>query len=231
MTKRFHPITDEIRQYLDTTRDHFDLVVVNLPEVTSSVFNRYYTVEFYEKVKASLRDGGVLGISIAGNETVMGAELVSLGASARKTLERVFAHLVLVPGDQTWLLASDSRDLTGDPALLRDRFAAVEGSQRVFPAAGLLSVYLPERAAQAVQSYEKTDLPPELLLNRDARPLTHLYSLLLAARQSGASLTRLVKLLALSGWVPFVVPILVFVALRLWALATCRGQGREVELR
>ncbi len=228
--RRFHPVTDEIRQYLDATKDHFDLVIINLPEATGSLFNRYYTVEFDETVKASLRDGGVLSINIAGNETVMGAELVSLGASAKKTLERIFAHLVLVPGDQTWLLASDSRNLTGDPALLRDRFAAIEGSPKVFPSAGLLSVYLPERAAQALQSYEKTDLPPELLINRDARPLTYLYGLLLAARQSGASLTRVVKLLALSGWMPFAVPILAFVALRVWALATRRRQGPESSL-
>ena len=77
------------------------------------------------------------------------------------------------------------------------------------------------RSRHAVQqSYEKVDLPQELLVNRDARPLTHLYGLLLAARQSGASVTRFVTLLAISGWIPFVVPILVFVALRTWALAT-----------
>ncbi|MCX5644652.1 MAG: 4Fe-4S binding protein [Phycisphaerae bacterium] len=222
--RRFHPVADEIRRYLNGTRDHFDLVIVNLPETTSSVFNRYYTVEFYETVKAALHDGGVLGISLAGNETVMGAELVSLGASAKKTLEQVFSNLVLVPGDQTWLIVSDAQVLTGDPALLRDRFAALDGSQKVFPPAGLLSIYLPDRAAQAMQSYEKVDLSRELLINRDSRPLTHLYGLLLAARQSGVSITRFVKLLVISGWLPFVIPILVFAALRTWALT--RQPGR-----
>jgi ABC-type Na+ transport system ATPase subunit NatA len=38
-----------------------------------------------------------------------------------------------------------------------------------------------DRAAAAVESYSKADLPERLLVNRDARPLTHLYSLLLAA--------------------------------------------------
>jgi len=220
---RFGPVEGETRRYLDTRQDHFDLVIVNLPDVTSSTFNRYYTVEFYKRVKASLRDGGVISVSIAGGEGVLGAELVGLGASVEKTLAQVFSHLVLVPGDQTWLIASDSPNLTGDPALLRDRFAALEGSQEVFPPAGLLSVYQPEVATRIRQSYQKAGLPHELLVNRDARPLTHLYALLLAARQAGASFTRLVTLLALSGWTPFLVPILVFIALRAGVLATPRG--------
>jgi predicted membrane-bound spermidine synthase/Na+-translocating ferredoxin:NAD+ oxidoreductase RnfG subunit len=220
--RRFHPVEGEMRQYLDTRQNHFDVIAVNLPEVTSSALNRYYTVEFYERVKASLREGGVIGVSIAGGEDVLGAELVSLGASVHKTLAQVFSDLVLVPDDQTWLIASGSRSLTGDPALLRDRFAALEGSHKVFPPAGLLSVYQPEVATRIRQSYEKANLPQELLVNRDTRPLTHLYALLLAARQSGVSLTRFVTLLALSGWIPFLVPTAIFIALRAWALATPR---------
>ncbi len=224
--KRLRPITGEMRQYLGDEQGHFDLAIVNLSDVTGSAFNRYYTLEFYRRLKTSLRPGGVVAVSIAGGENVLGAELAGLGASAKMTLERAFAHLVLVPGEQTWLLASDAQDLTGDPAAARDRFLAIAGAQKVFPATGLLSLYLPDRAAQVLQSYQKTDLPSELLLNRDSRPLTHLYGLLLAARQSGASVTRLVKLLTVSGWLPFIVPILVFVALRIWALGGS-GRGRR----
>jgi predicted membrane-bound spermidine synthase/Na+-translocating ferredoxin:NAD+ oxidoreductase RnfG subunit len=224
--KRFHRIAEEARRYLDATKDHFDIIIVNLPDVTSSAFNRYCTVEFYRKIRTSLRDGGIVSVRIAGGEDTMGAELVSLGASAKKTLENVFSNLVLVPGEQTWLIASDATGLTGDPAVLRDRFAAMEGVQKLFPPAGLLSAYLPDRAARALQSYEKADLPPGLLVNRDTRPLAHLYGLLLAARQSGASVTRFVKLLAVSGWIPFVIPILVFAVLRTWAV-TGQPTGRR----
>ncbi len=224
--QRFHPVEGELRRYLDMRQGQFDLVIVNLPEVTSSAFNRYYTMEFYQRVKASLRNGGVISVGIAGGEGVLGAELVSLGASVQKTLGQVFANLVLVPGDQTWLIASDSQSLTGDPAIVRDRFAAVAGAPKVFPPAALLSVYQPEVATRIRQSYERANLPPELLINRDKRPLTHLYALLLAARQSGASLTRFVTLLAIGGWIPFLVPILIYTALRTWALAAPKDHLR-----
>jgi predicted membrane-bound spermidine synthase/Na+-translocating ferredoxin:NAD+ oxidoreductase RnfG subunit len=216
---RFHPVQSEIRSYLADAMDRFDLVVVNLPDATASTLNRYHTVEFYERLKASLRADGVVAVSIAGGENVLGTELASLGASARATLATVFSNRVLAPGDQTWLIASDSQDLTDDPATARDRFAAMEGSQRIFPPAGLLSIYLPDQIAQATNAYDKAGLPMELLVNRDSRPLAHLYGLLLAARQSGASVTRFVRLLMLAGWLPFLVPVFVFIVLRMLAMA------------
>jgi len=222
---RFHLVADEIRRYLEGARDSFDVVILSLSDVTGSTFNRYYTAEFYERIQAALHPTGVIAVGIPGGEDVMGDELVGLGASTRRTLGEVFANQVLVPGQQTWLIASAAGTLTGDPAVLRDRFASMAGSQRVFPAAGLLSVYLPDRAVEATRAYEKADLPERLLINRDSHPLASLYGLSLAARQSGASVTRFIRLLALSGWLPFAVPIFVFVALRVLAMTEPRRDG------
>lgn len=214
---RFHSVTGEVRRYLSDAKDGFDLVMVNLANAAGSAFNRYYTVEFYERVRSSLRWGGALAVAIVGGENVMGAELAALGTSTRATLAEVFGSQVLVPGEQTWWIASDSAELTDDPAALRDRFASIEGSERVFPPAGLLSVYLPDQIARATAAYDKVDLAEGLAVNRDSRPLTYLYGLLLAARQSGASVARFVGLLALAGWVPFLIPVVVFVILRVLA--------------
>ncbi|GAI23703.1 unnamed protein product, partial [marine sediment metagenome] len=114
------------------------------------------------------------------------------------------------PGEDTWFIASDSKNLTGDPGTLRDRFATIKGGTDVFPPHALLSVYLPDRAAFAIENYSRADLPEWLLVNRDSRPLTHLYSLLLAAKQSGAPITKFIKHLALAGPLAFFIPLLVF---------------------
>ena len=73
---------------------------------------------------------------------------------------------------------------------LADNFASIENSQSVFVPQGLLSVYLPDRAEKAMESYSRTDLPQRLLINRDSYPLTCLYSLLLATKQSGSPVTK-----------------------------------------
>jgi len=212
--KRFNAEASDIRSMLAEKKQYYDVVIINLPNAASSVLNRYYTLEFYSQIKEALRPNGVLSIRVAGGENIMGTELINLGASTKLTLQKVFTQFVLTPGDDTWFIASDSENLTGQSGTLRDRFAAIDGGADIFPPQALLSVYLPDRAATALENYAGADLPESLLINRDSRPLTHLYSLLLTAKQSGASVTRLVKYLALTGPLVFIIPILVFLVLR-----------------
>jgi Na+-translocating ferredoxin:NAD+ oxidoreductase RnfG subunit len=212
--KRFHRLTADIRSLSAQKRAYYDIVIINLPDATSSVLNRYYTRRFYRHIKESLTPDGVLGVRISGGENIMGTELVSLGASTKVTLNKVFSHLVITPGRETWFIASDSKSLTGQPGKLMDRFARIKGAADIFPPQGLLSIYLPDRAAKALDAYASCDLPEKLLINRDARPLASLYSLLLASRQSGATATRLIKYLALADIWPFVIPLAVFAVLR-----------------
>jgi Na+-translocating ferredoxin:NAD+ oxidoreductase RnfG subunit len=211
---RLHLLAGDARSLLADKEQLFDVVVLNLPDATSSVLSRYYAIEFYRQIKESLSAAGVLAVRIAGGENIMGTELINLGASTKLTLEKVFSKLVLAPGEDTWFIASDSQSITGEPGTLRDRFASINGAGRIFAPEALLSVYLPDRAAAALESYSRADLPEELLINRDSKPLTHLYSLLLTAKQSGAPAARLVKHLALAGPLPFLIPILVLVILR-----------------
>ncbi len=225
--QRLRRLDGDIRVILASQKQYYDIVIVNLPEATSSVLNRYYTLEFFRQVKDSLRPDGVIAIRVAGGENIMGTELVNLGASTKLTLEKVFSRLVLTPGEYTWFIASDSNNLTGDPAVLRDRFAAIKGAEEIFAPQALLSVYLPDRAAKALEDYARADLPESMLVNRDSRPLTHLYSLLLAAKQSGAPVARLVKHLALAGPAVFVVPILVLIVLRVIYVLRRDGQGGQ----
>jgi len=239
--QRFHILLGDIRSLLTEQKQYYDVVIINLPDATSSVLNRYYTLEFYRQIKNVLRQNGVLAVRVAGGENIMGTELINLGASTKLTLQSVFSKLVLVPGEDTWFIVSDSQNISGEPGTLRDRFVEIEGASSVFPPQALLSVYLPDRAAAALENYGGADLPESLLINRDRRPLTHLYSLLLAAKQSGAPVTRLVKYLALSGPLTFIVPILVFVVLRAiyvsrsWILdtryLTVDSQGPSIEHR
>ena len=212
--RRLKSLSGDIRPSLAEKQGFFDIAILNLPDATSSVLNRYYTIEFFRQIKQSLSPDGIFAVRTTGGENIMGTELVNLGASTRLTLEKAFSRLVLIPGEDTWFIVSNSEKITGEPGTLRDRFASIEGADRVFTPDALLSVYLPDRAALALERYTRADLPAEYLINRDRKPLTHLYSLLLAAKQSGAPAARLVKHLVLAGPLTFLIPILIFVILR-----------------
>jgi predicted membrane-bound spermidine synthase/Na+-translocating ferredoxin:NAD+ oxidoreductase RnfG subunit len=228
---RFSALTDDIRSYLAGEPRLFDIVILNLPDVTNSVLNRYYTLEFYRLIKTALRPNGILAVRITGGENIMGTELVNLGASTKLTLEKVFSHLVLTPGEDMWFIASDSQELTDNPVTLRDRFGAIDGANKILPPQALLSIYLPQRAEKALRSYSLKDLPEGLLINRDARPLAHLYSLLLTAKQSGAPIARFIKILALAGPLVFFIPLIVFVVLRILYIRFFVNQGPGIESR
>ena len=229
-SERFGRVNGDIRTLLSSRKQHYDIVIVNLPEATSSVLNRYYTLQFYHQIKESLKPNGVLAVRVAGGENIMGTELINLGASTKLTIQSVFPRLAIVPGEDTWFIASDSEKLTGDPFVLRNRFAAIKGAAEIFSPQALLSVYLPDRAASALENYAAADLPEELLVNRDSRPLTHLYSLLLAAKQSGAPVTRIVKYLALAGPLAALIPVLVLVVLRaVYVLKAGKQGGKTAE--
>jgi predicted membrane-bound spermidine synthase len=229
-SERFHRLDGDVRTLLSSQKQYYDIVIVNLPEATSSVLNRYYTLEFYHQIKESLKPNGVLAVRVAGGENIMGTELINLGASTKLTLQSVFPRLVITPGEDTWFIASDSEKLTGDPAVLRDRFAAIKGAAEIFSPQALLSVYLPDRAAKALENYAAADLPEGLLVNRDSRPLTNLYSLLLAAKQSGAPVTRFVKYLALAGPLAALIPVLILVVLRaVYVLKAGKQSGKPAE--
>ena len=220
----------DIRVFLAQTRNTYDLVVLNLPDATTLSRNRYFTREFFQLLKSRLARSGVVGLRVSGGENFMGAELVNLGASAFHTLGAVFRHVVVKPGDESWFLACDEDRLSTSPALLRDRFRQIDGSDAVYPAEGLLSLYPPDRTAFQERRYRAAagTAPPGALLNSDRKPRALFHSLQLAAREAGAdrSLMAALRAFAVCGapLIPFAV--LLYAVLRLAFLLNGRRAAR-----
>lgn len=177
----------DMRELLDGGKGQFDLVILNLPDVTTLVLNRYVTQEFFATLKRNLSPDGVVSVRLSGGENYLGGELAFLGASALKTLESVFPNVVLKPGEDSWLLASAGSGLTTFPAELRDRFAGIKGAAALYPPEALLSLYPPDRVAFQMKKYRAVieDAAPEILVNTDRGPKALLYSLALALRRAG----------------------------------------------
>ena len=224
--ERLHAPGREARDFLQSQRRRFDLVWLNLPDPTTLVLNHYWTREFFEIVRQSLAEGGVVCARLTGAENFIGQERAFLGAAALATLQSVFGHVVLKPGEESWLVASDGEGLSTAPAELRDRFANIPAAAEVYPAQGLMSLYVPDRAEFQLEAYSQTAAaaPAALLLNRDERPISLFFSLLLALRRT--------TLLSLAGTVPVLhragiwiaaCPIVIYGLLRLLYLLAPRG--------
>ena len=178
---------EDIRTFAETSATRYDLIILNLPDATTLLLNRYSTREALASMKGLLNEGGVMSMRLSGAANFLGGELAYLGAAALITLESLFEHVVLKPGDESWLIASDSAKLTETPAKLRDRFAQIEGGAAIYPPEGLISLYLPDRIAFQKEAYRGLagSVDESVLANTDRRPNALLYSLLIMLRRLG----------------------------------------------
>ncbi len=214
--ERFRPVAGDVRKFLQSGAGKFDAVIVNIPETAAAAMNRYSTVEFFALLKSSLAAGGIVSTRIASGENTITEEQAIIGASALATLGRNFKNIQVAPGETSWLIASDDTPLSGDPRILKERFAAVADSGAVFPADALLSLYLPDRAKFALCAYKAAKIPEKFLLNTDSRPLAYLSGLLLSLREADFSAANFAVRLMNAGVALFIAPIAVFLVF--WAL-------------
>ncbi len=226
--RRFHPLEKgDIREFLSKKKNYYDIVIVNVPDVTSSILNRYFTLEFNGLVKSSIAANGLLGIRLSGGENIIGPELAFVGASARTTLEKTFSRIEIVPGDTTWFLASDFSGLSGEPGILVKRLALNKDASSLFPPEGLLSLYIPDRAEMALERYKSVRMSGTILLNTDANPPAYLFGLLFSARQSGIGLTSLVEKFLGRGIIFPAIPLALFLLLLMVHILRTWGDGRK----
>ncbi|HCE45969.1 MAG TPA: hypothetical protein DET40_20680 [Lentisphaeria bacterium] len=212
---RFHTVPgSDAREFLKRRDKAYDIVIVNMPDATSSVVNRYFTIEFYEAVSKALTRNGILGTRVSAGENVIGPELAFAGASVKNSLAYVFKKSVVVTGDSSWFIASDSSWLTGDPGILEKRLGLVKGIGKILPVESLRSLYLPDREKLAEESYAAA-FGAAPMINSDSMPLGFLYALLLSSRQSGMDITGLSVKIIQKGMLVLLVPLLVFLIMAL----------------
>lgn len=224
---------EDIRRWLAHTQAQYDVIILNCPDATTLALNRYFTREFFQLLKTHLSGSGMLGVRVSAGENFMSEDRVNAGASVFATLRSVFPYLVIKPGEESWLMVSDSPGLTTAPAALRDRLAAIPSTDKLYPADGLMALYLPQRVEYEMQCYEAAaqSTPNDLLLNTDRSPRALLHSLLFAAREAGgaASLGNAIRTVALHGLLVLPVGLLLFPLLRTTFLLRSRGSRRPAD--
>ncbi len=112
---RIHVVNTDGRLFIKQTDRRWDVVILDVPDPSTSQINRFNTREFFEEVKKKLTDGGVVSFSLGHYENYLGRELAALVAAAHRTAKSVFGNVLMIPGGQIYFLASDG-PLTTDIA-------------------------------------------------------------------------------------------------------------------
>jgi spermidine synthase len=216
--QRLRTPEQEARKYLRAEKPVFDMIILNLPDATTLVLNRYFSVEFFSLLRRRLAPGGVVSVRSSGGANFMGSELVALGASIYATLSSVFPEMALKPGDETWFIASDTGRPVQSPHVLAQRWQQIPGATNLYPAAGLQALYQQNRADFQLKAYRRAVEETEAgqLINADRTPRALLHSLLFLTRHEGGafSFSAWVGKLNRSGVPLLLIVMALFVVLR-----------------
>jgi spermidine synthase len=104
---RLHFIESDARSFIRQTGQHYDVLIVDLPDPSTAQLNRYYTREFFAEAKQRLNPGGVLSLSIGTYANYVSAELGRLFGITRSTLQSSFSNVVFIPTERVTVLGSD----------------------------------------------------------------------------------------------------------------------------
>ncbi len=111
------------RLFVKGAEDRYDLVIVDAPDPTTAVLNRFYTREFFREVEALLNPGGVLVVGATSTADLRATAVANRNSTIYHTLREVFPR-VLPAGDRHLLFfATDSAgQVSIDVPTLQERY-------------------------------------------------------------------------------------------------------------
>ncbi|GAM09245.1 putative spermidine synthase [Geobacter sp. OR-1] len=160
-------IIDDGRVYLGQTGKRYDVAMINMPLPETLQSNRFFTRQFFSRLKSVLRDGGMLVVPCQGSQTYYNDELRSLNTCLLATLKAVFAGVIVVPGDRNILLAGETVFPYPDAELMSKRQVERRVETRL-----LTPEHLSSRLAEEEREIVSRELakPGSSIVNQDFSP-------------------------------------------------------------
>ncbi len=109
---RINFINRDGREYVNSCTKSYDVILLNTGGPATMNKNRFYTLEFFEKIKKILNKDGIFAFSMQSAEDFLGDDLKNFNASVFNAFSHIFDKYVLVTGDKLILIGS-TVELTG----------------------------------------------------------------------------------------------------------------------
>ena len=93
------------RAWIKKAENNYDVIILAVPEPTTAMINRYFTLEFFREVRRALNTRGIFGFSLSSSEDYIDSGLADFLSGIRRTLERVFPNVVVLPGGRCQFIA------------------------------------------------------------------------------------------------------------------------------
>jgi len=163
------------RFFLRMNQKIYDVIILNLPDPSTLVLNRYYTYEFFELCHSRLKENGILVFQIPGSSSYMNEALIKLTNSLITSASKSFRYHRVLPFEHTLLLFSDKDDIEKVNAnILSDRLALRGIKTRLFS-----DLYIKYKldSTRVMWFNEERKVEESIQINRDLEPIALYYDL------------------------------------------------------
>ena len=115
-------IQDDPIHYLRTSPNIYDIIFIDVPDPSSLLLNRYYTLQFFKLAKNHFSENSsIIAITLSSGTNFMTPELVQLNASVWNTFSKVFPYSIIIPSIKNIYIGSEEEVITNDVEELQQR--------------------------------------------------------------------------------------------------------------
>jgi len=100
-------INTDGRYYIKHTKKRYSAIIIDLPEPDTFQINRFFTKEFFFEAKSRLFKNGVLCISMKYSPNYISKIRKEKISVLYNTLRACFKHIILIPGESLYFIASE----------------------------------------------------------------------------------------------------------------------------
>lgn len=165
------------RRYVKESGRKYDLIIIDTPDPSTALLNRYYTIEFFEEVRKILSEKGVVVLGLSSTVNYVSPEIADYNGSLYRGLKSVFPFVMVVPGERNYFFGGTQNGLfTKDPAVLAGRYEERRIITKNFSAALFDWLIQKDRIEFMEDALNEKGAQ---LLNTDFHPVTYFYNLVI----------------------------------------------------
>ncbi len=180
------------RFFVKQTGRRYDVVIIDVPDPESAMLNRFYTREFFDELKSTLKPGGIVALKLTSAPNYLGEAVGKYNSSIYKTLVDTFANVIVTHGETKFFVATDFADtITANANELIQRYTVREIDRDQFIPQVFLDLLDPARLAFVKDNLDARAKTSQI--NTDTNPVAYHYNLYMWDLFSGSHITGLLR--------------------------------------
>jgi spermidine synthase len=218
--KKVKIINLDARYFIKNTSENFDVIIINLPNPSTALINRFYTEDFLKQAKNKLNKEGILTTHLSSSANYFGPKVENLDASLYKALKDNFNSVLILPEDEHLFIASQNQ-LNYNPDLLIQRL-----EQRNIKTNFLNSAYVEyrltnDRIQKMLSVLNKNQTAK---INQDQLPISYYYNFIYWVSSFYPKLAKVFLSLTKIKFIWILIFLFLFLGIWLWAFKTRRRE-------